>query len=68
MLDIGSWYLTMFDKPMFQFAQGIVIGVLIMGAIWALCSCLKAEKCDSSFCPCECNRCDNEEADDEKKP
>ena len=43
MLDIGSWYLTMFDKPVFQFAQGIVIGVLIMGAIWALCSCLKAE-------------------------
>ena len=36
MLDIGGWYLTMFDKPMFQFAQGIVIGVLIMGAIWLL--------------------------------
>ena len=44
MLDIGSWYLTMFDKPMFQFAQGIVIGVLIMGAIWLLSRAVREDK------------------------
>lgn len=36
MLEIGSWYLTMFDSPVFQFLSGLVLGAVLVGAIWML--------------------------------
>ena len=33
MLEIGSWYLTMFDNPVFQFLSGLVLGAVLVGAI-----------------------------------
>ena len=36
MLEIGSWYLTMLDSSLFQFLSGLVLGAVLVGAIWML--------------------------------
>ena len=36
MLEIGGWYLTMFDSSVFQFLSGLVLGAVLVGAIWML--------------------------------
>ena len=36
MLEIGSWYLTMLDSSVFQFLSGLVLGAVLVGAIWML--------------------------------
>ena len=33
---MGDWYLTMFDNPVFQFVSGLVLGAVLVGAIWML--------------------------------
>jgi len=33
---MGDWYLTMFDSPVFQFVSGLVLGAVLVGAIWML--------------------------------
>ena len=36
MPELSEWYLTMFDKPMFQFFQGVLIGMVIAYGLWLL--------------------------------
>ena len=33
---MGDWYLTMFDSSVFQFLSGLVLGAVLVGAIWML--------------------------------
>lgn len=33
---MGDWYLTMLDSSVFQFLSGLVLGAVLVGAIWML--------------------------------
>ena len=52
---IVSWALEHFDEPMFQLAQGILIGAAAVGAIWLMASAYRSSK--------EIERLENEEAE-----
>ena len=39
---IGDWYWTISDTRMFQFFSGIILGIMIMGAIWLICNANKS--------------------------
>lgn len=36
--------MSVWDKPIFQLMQGIVIGAAVIGALWAICSAYRYSK------------------------
>lgn len=40
---MAEWYLAHFDEPLFMLAQGVVLGLVIAGAVWMLCKAFKEE-------------------------
>ena len=42
-----DWYMSMSEQPMFQLAQGLVLGLVIAGAVWMLCRACEKDEFDA---------------------
>ena len=44
MSELADLYIALTGEPLFQLAQGFVLGVLVMGSIWLIYSALTHEE------------------------
>ena len=38
-----DWYMDSSEEPLFMLVQGVVLGLVIAGAVWMLCKTVKVE-------------------------
>ena len=43
---MAEWYLAHFDEPLFMLAQGVVLGLVIAGAVWMMVKAVKVGEDD----------------------
>lgn len=44
--DLVDWYMAHTAEPLFQLLQGVVLGLVIAGAVWMLVKAVKVEADD----------------------